>query len=724
MDLEFIVALNEHRSLGYIFMPYLIKNAGAFYTVVSVVHSNELEEFGYHFSAEEIEIVKLTEKYSDENLARKFSRSVNVQAFYDGLKPEYFEKHVSPFLDKYLFQCAVILMKSNIRLFRKKPKYGNLYNDEEVKVNRSFAEAVFTFERLDYETRYTLRILQDGREMSMLHKKINVVAQEPCVLDYEKQLFIFENLNAKRLTPFFNKEFVAVPASMEDKYYSTFVLNAIKNNKVRSKGFSIIDAEAIRRVVLSLEQNLNNEPAFVLQFCYGESIFLPNAQRMISVTYKKENGQVVFLKVSRDKKWEQQVERMLGREGLVEKNGFYFMVGTDAPENSSALYSLVNWVNKHHKKLEDSGIEIKQDKFAKKFFTGGYELKVEVTGVSDWFDIYAMVHFGEYKIPFIKLKKHILNGIREFNLPDGETAVLPEEWFTEYRDLLPFAHADGERIKLSKHHFPVLTNSLPGIRQDLKNQIEQFSNMTKLQVLLPPALKARLRPYQVTGYSWLYQLYENGFGGCLADDMGLGKTLQTLALLLKLKRESKTVAARGFTGDAGQLNLFNRPADVEIQPASLIILPTSLVHNWENEIKKFAPSLKTYKYVGINRRHSMDLRETVKFYDVILTTYGTVRNDSETLSRIDFFYLILDESQYIKNPSSQTYKAVLKLKAQNRLVLTGTPVENSLMDLWSQMNFLNHGLLGSNLFFRQHFILPVEKKNDLETGEKLQRMIP
>ena len=149
----------------------------------------------------------------------------------------------------------------------------------------------------------------------------------------------------------------------------------------------------------------------------------------------------------------------------------------------------------------------------------------------------------------------------------------------------------------------------------------------------------------------------------------------------------------------------NRPA---------IVLPVSLLHNWENEIRKFAPALKVYSYSGVKRREKVDFAQLIHYYDVVLTTYGTVRNDSEVLAKHTFFYLILDESQNIKNAESKSYKAVSSIPSKFRLSLTGTPIENSLSDLWSQMNFLNPGQLGSFKFFKNNYLLPIEKERDEE----------
>ena len=212
---------------------------------------------------------------------------------------------------------------------------------------------------------------------------------------------------------------------------------------------------------------------------------------------------------------------------------------------------------------------------------------------------------------------------------------------------------------------------------------------------MPSNFKGALRPYQTAGYNWLRFLNEYQFGGCLADDMGLGKTVQTLALLAHEKEENS-----GFP--------------------SLLVMPTSLLYNWELEARKFTPELQILVYAGSQR-----IKDPWRFrgYDVVLTSYGIVRMDIDQLNQFYFNYVILDESQAIKNPSSNIALAVNKLKSKRRLILTGTPVENGTMDLWSQMNFVNPGLLGNAQVFKKQFLLPIEKQNDKDKASRLHAMI-
>jgi SNF2 family DNA or RNA helicase len=540
---------------------------------------------------------------------------------------------------------------------------------------------------------------------------------------YRNQLIVFEKLDGKKLLPFFSREYVSVPHAIEDKYYSGFVRKTIRDFDVIAEGFMLLQGDVEKRTIVSLERNLRNEPCLVLQFKYGDDLFLPNATREVAVHYKKSGNELQFKKIKRNKEWEDAVIDNLKSLGLEEKDGFFKPRITRRTDQKNELYDLIDWLNRNLQELKKAGVILEQGKQEKKYFTGDRSLEVKTSASGDWFDVYATVHFGEFSFPFIKLKNHILNDIREFELPNGEVAIIPEEWLSRYKSLIPFARTRNNKMQFGKHHFALVQHILQPENVSFPGNIKKLSEVMQ-DVPVPKNMNTELRSYQKTGFRWMYSLHMRGFGGCLADDMGLGKTLQTLALLLKLKRKDIKQTMINSYSDDGQLNLFDAPiSDVEIQPASLIVLPTSLVHNWESEIKKFTPTLKVYKHVGQQRKSSGEFEKAAFNSDIILTTYGTVRNDVELMARLNFFYLILDESQYVKNPFSKTYKAIMKLHSEHRMALTGTPIENSLSDLWSQMNFLNKGMLGNLAFFRRYFITPIEKHHNADSGEKLQILI-
>jgi len=235
----------------------------------------------------------------------------------------------------------------------------------------------------------------------------------------------------------------------------------------------------------------------------------------------------------------------------------------------------------------------------------------------------------------------------------------------------------------------------------LQRWLNRLQGDEKLELLPKPAgVRAELRPYQQYGYSWLHFAGKWGLGVILADDMGLGKTVQALTMIQRLKEE------------LGRL-----PAPI------LLICPTSVVTNWEMEKDKFAPGLRTWVHQGGDRLREEALVEAAQASDMLLTSYALMRRDGPTLMQIDWFGVILDEAQNIKNAGTKQAQTIRKLRADFRLALTGTPVENRLSELWSIMNFLNPGFLGGQKQFRQEFVLPIEKYGDEAAAQKLKKMI-
>jgi len=721
---EFIIGFTEHRAVGNIFVPLLIEKERSYYTVKKVVKLRDYKSGEVQLNELELELLKLIENYSDEAIMKKFSKKAANPNFFQQMDTDLFQNHISPYIDKYMYKCVLLMMKGNTRLFLKQAKYSNLYDEDIVKINPTFTDSVFYFNRDEIGTQYRLKISHEGQHIDLLKKNIKMVCTQPCCFVYLNKLFVFKGLSGKKLIPFLTKDSVSIPRQAEDKYYQSFILNTIKESEVKATGFDIIESRPPRKTILSLEQDLALRPVIIVKFKYESSLYLADSISNVFVSLEKVQGNYSFKKFVRDRIWEDGQLGLLKKLGLKYKNGYWNPEDNKQKSEVENYYRAIEWLSENNTDLENQGYHILQNKINKKYFTGTQTLDIQIKNNEDWFDIYAMVKFGEYQVPFIRLRKFILNKIREFELPSGEIAILPLEWFSSYRDIFPFAKLDGNIIKLKKHHFQLLQDKIKGIDCNYFRKLEQINSNSDHPIDVPAELKAKLRSYQKDGYSWMYQLRENQLGGCLADDMGLGKTIQTLTLLLKIrKKDTLSFLPEPHDEERIQLSLFEPlPAPSEIQPASMIVMPTSLIHNWNNEIQKFAPSLKVYKHVGALRNKS-SMASAIRNYDVILTTYGTIRNDYEMLRSFEFHYLILDESQNIKNSSSKTYKSIVEIRSKHKLVITGTPIENSLSDLWSQFNFLNQGLLGSLPFFKREFITPIEKNNDEEQQKKLQKLI-
>jgi non-specific serine/threonine protein kinase len=260
-------------------------------------------------------------------------------------------------------------------------------------------------------------------------------------------------------------------------------------------------------------------------------------------------------------------------------------------------------------------------------------------------------------------------------------------------------------LQISPWHTSLLEELAKSKEVKVKNQKEVFRtirqkfNTPVKKISLPTTLNATLREYQQVGYQWIHSLNAKGFGGILADDMGLGKTLQVLAYLAK----------------AYELNPHHKP--------SIIVMPTSLLYNWNKEVEKFCPQLSTYTYYGAQRdcdTHGMNGSKAA----LIFTTYTVLHKDIHILKNKSFYYAILDESQAIKNATTKAHKAAIQLKAQHRLAMTGTPIENNLLDLWAQFHFINPGLLGTKHIFQSQFGGRVDgSEEQIEKHKRLSKLI-
>jgi SNF2 family DNA or RNA helicase len=330
--------------------------------------------------------------------------------------------------------------------------------------------------------------------------------------------------------------------------------------------------------------------------------------------------------------------------------------------------------------------------------------KVSVNVISgiNWFNTTAGVRFGNQKVTLKNLHKAVKNRTKYVQLDDGSNGILPAEWIEKFAKFFEAGEIVDDAIRTSKMNFAAVSEMYDAemIAKDVREQIafykSRFADFDSIEpVKVPEKLNASLREYQKQGLNWLNFLDEFGFGGCLADDMGLGKTLQIIAFILTQREK-------------------------EVQNTNLIIVPTSLIFNWQAEIEKFAPSIKVLTIYGADR-----VKTVTDFdqYEVILTSYGTLLSDVNFLRKYNFNYIVLDESQAIKNPESQRYKAARLLNSRNKLVLTGTPIENNTFDLYGQLSFACPGLLGNKTQFRNHFSMPIDRFKDNDRARELQKRI-
>lgn len=287
------------------------------------------------------------------------------------------------------------------------------------------------------------------------------------------------------------------------------------------------------------------------------------------------------------------------------------------------------------------------------------------------------------------------NKNRYIVLADGSHALVNEAYMLRLQRIF---RKKKDKVEISFFDLPLVEELIEErtAAEQFNYAREIFSGFNKLEnkKVKLPELNATLRTYQKQGFKWLQYLYKNKLGGCLADDMGLGKTLQTITLLTEVYVKKK------------------------VKDPSIIIMPKSLLFNWENELKKFSPGISFYTWYAGNRN-----LEEARNANVILTTYAMLRNDIEVWKEEKFHYAILDESQAIKNLQSQLHRAVMLVNSSHRLALSGTPIENNLSELYALFRFLNPAMFGSAENFTKNYLNPIQKNNDLDATKALRRKI-
>lgn len=725
---KFALTVTAHRILGPLINPVAIlpSHNREYFTVADRISIVNLRQYETFLTPEQVELVKIADEYSDNQLLKVFSKKKSsAQDFLASMDESLFEGQVRPYIERRIHRCIDLFSGSGIPVFLKK-QHNNIYESDRLVLEEETAHAVFNFSRTPEGLQYYLTVSHKDEIIPLAGGQVFILVNDPCRLVLSNRIFQFDDIDGKKLLPFFKKKSLLIRKETERKFLETFAKPVIRKYRVEAEGFIINDLRSTPVPLLTLETSLAGTPVFMLRFTYQEKIVhLAGRKSELPVNLEEENGQIIFTRMMRDEEFENQVISSLLESGLVSiDSGSFSPLQVKRTDNPLLIYEMINWLNMNGHHLAKLGIAVHQNLSGARYYLGQIDLQISVSDKqNDWFDIQANVHFEGHTIPFFRLRYNIMKGIREFTLPDGRLAILPEEWFARFKDLFAFARDNHQGLILEKQHFPLLKEGLQGIDNTYSGKLKRwFDSADRQEKPVPVSIRAELRDYQKKGYNWMMKLYQHEFGGCLADDMGLGKTLQTLTLLQRVIEEEQARHC-GPSGSVHerQLTIFDTPQGVEVKSKpSLVVVPSSLVHNWINEANRFAPMLKTGFYGGQNRRQ---FGYYYNRFDLIISSYGLVRNDLDVLKNYEFLYLILDESQVVKNPHAKTYRALITLQSRYRLVLTGTPIENSLGDLWAQMNFVNPGLLGNYEFFKNQFANPIEKDGSEKQTRVLQTLI-
>jgi len=689
LPFKIVYSIYHHEYLGYLVSPHIVQILpdGQLSLIHQGIYPDNMQQFRKGLDEKDENLIRLLDEISPKTVIKKFNGNLRdpstffIQKFKGEIQKmalEYIERRLARILP--LLSDREVFEMGNDGYAAQKP----------IKILDEKATVLFHFRRMDKEVRYFPTIKLHGERLHFQYKGATMICKEPAWMLLNQELFTFEKeVEGVKLIPFLKKNHISIPKEKEEAYYNKFVTQIIEKYHVYAVGFTI---KTIREEPdFSIQvKNLGNSFSFIRKVNYGRFSMNLEPWQPVKVFLEKGEDEYIFYRIERDQEKEEQKRQILFE---ISPNP-----GSLTPWEYIVKEEALSWLSKYTAYAESKGIHIEQNNNEYQINLDRPEIELETHEEGDWFDIKAIVKIGKFKIPFIKFRKHILRKKREYLLPDHTVAILPESWFSDYRHLLEVSEetADDGTFRIKKYQVPLLNFPSKGEGSPLHACLEALKNVDRIPDVAPPAhLKAKLRNYQQKGYEWLCFLRDNGMGGILADDMGLGKTLQTLSLLLKEKESG-------------------------VNTPSLIILPTSLIYNWKSEACKFTPTLKIHIHAGINRSKDP---QSFEGNDLILTSYGIARQDIDVLKTFPFNYVILDESQMIKNPESKTAKAIKKLISKHRLSLTGTPIENTVMDIWSQMSFLNPGLLGNETFFRKFYVTPIEKEKNEERSAKLRRII-
>lgn len=537
--------------------------------------------------------------------------------------------------------------------------------------------------------KYILKTNLDKEKLIFAHSIFEYLPSENILYQIEPEI------NEYLLKSFLN----AQPLSKEETAKLYFLL---KNYGYDVENLDFTEEIEIKdKPVPVLKISYNQEKNFInieFKIKYGNYYFAPLSEEK-SIIYED----LKIITILRDLKQEEEYERRLKNTNLKKitfSSGRYFV-----DLESSYIEEIYQFLENEIKQLKSEGWEIEYETKIPEFESGkiNFEIKEED---SWWFDISVKIKLGDEEVDLLPILKEILANYNVKKLPEiifvkhSQNKILR----IERNDIKPiidtifnlYRKKDTEDLKISKAEIHLIEDKLID-NEEIKKLREKLLNFNKIQKISQPKnLKAKLRDYQIEGISWINFLYEYGFNGILADDMGLGKTIQVLSFLQYLKEN----------------NRLNNP--------SLIVVPTTLISNWEKEIQKFTPDLKFITIYGKDRK---SLIENIKDKDIVLTTYSLIQSDYELYKDKQFLYLILDESQKVKNPKTKTYKAVKEIKAQHKLALSGTPIENNLTELWGIFNILMPGFLGTHQEFSEIYKTPIEKYDDKDAKRNLSKKI-
>lgn len=644
---------------------------------------------------DDLKIEALQRKYNVKNKVKKSLQELLKESSFSKIIQQYIAYKLNLFLEeikRFDFPLAV-----NFNRYE-------AFHSQKLVFSTSDLFPKLHFQKLDDKIVYTLT-LSDGDALFLPSRKNTVILlNSPAWILVDNIIYNLKYINGNKIAPFIKKQTVDILEKNSKIYFEKFIKDVVKHVEIEAEGFSIVQKASITKCIIKPYYNFFAD-------CYLLDVLFAYEDNLFSFLNKKRfHSNIVFndyfevIQVKRDFEREGDfIEKALHLGLKLHDFGFFSF-----SEKVTHKYENIQLLIENISQVAESGFEIDLSEIENKLIANNFgfiSLKYEEN--LDWFDVKMQIVCGDFSFSFVNIIPNLKSNNPFFELPNGTFFLIPNEWFSKYKLLIEYATVADGLLRLKKSQFPII---------DAIANHSQIEISHKKEVIFEASinLKAKLRSYQEEGVKWLIAHYNNNLGACLADDMGLGKTLQTLALLTYVKENLQS------TNAINSFDLFSEVSSNQEPLKALIIAPSSLIFNWKNESRKFTPFLKSIAYVGNDRKK---IKNKLVLYDLIFTSYSIALKDIQLFKNIDFSYLILDESQYIKNKNSKIFEAVNNIPTKNKITLSGTPIENSLDDLWSQMQFINPSLLGTYNFFVKYFKNPIEKNRDEVVLSELKNLI-
>lgn len=659
----------------------------------------------------EKEIFDLIQLLQVENLNHRFNvTKKNKKSLQDLLKTDDHKSVILPFVQRQLAKFYDKIKETPLPMSIEMGRTG-YFEQHQISISKETIKPKLYFSKTDLGMTYALRLEVSSEIIYPSDVKIVLLLNQPGWIVLDKVLYALEHINSKKLSPFLTKKDLVIPQKTVKTYFETFIKDVVKKVDIEADGFQINSQNKLQNCVIEPIYHLFSGKYLVqLRFIYDGIEFVSTDKRKKHVSLEVyDQDSISILETKRDFEMESKyLEKLATFDWQPFEDGF-FTKSFDLKHIGK--YDFVYDIITQKETLIEAGFRVPDFEIDRNLVyahQGG--LTHQISDKMDWFDIEMTIKTGTFEFPFTQIVSNLKTGNRFYELPNATFFLIPDEWFSQYKPLLDWADIQSNQIKIRKSQFTLLEV----LQTEKPKPLLQTQETTVFQT--PTTIKATLRPYQETGVNWLWEHHQNHLGACLADDMGLGKSLQCITLLDFVRTTLPIIP----NIEVPNLDLFTELSDSKVPLQSLIVCPTSLVYNWENEIQKFAPHFKVSLYLGKDRRQ---LQKTIQVQDITITSYSVLLRDFEWFNTLHFLYLIVDESQQIKNRDSKIFKIISQIDAEHKVSLSGTPIENSLSDLWSQMQFINPNLLGEYPKFEKLFKKPIEKNQSEEALTHLKSLV-